>query len=134
MRTTIVCKWFKKKLKNKTNKPSAFSSYAGIDKHYVESVNTRLKRAGINTYYSKNIVHSSIWRNELVNKIQSNDIFIALLTNDYHKGNYTDHEFGIAIASKRKIISVMSKNCPRYGFIDHYQVLEPDMDYRTKVL
>ncbi|MDA8031686.1 MAG: hypothetical protein MPK62_11305, partial [Alphaproteobacteria bacterium] len=56
--------------------------------------------------------------------------FVVILSDHYHRGAYTDHEFGMAVMSKRKIRVINIDGTRAYGFIEkyHYRNISEIMD------
>ncbi len=46
-----------------------------------------------------------------------------MLSHLYHRGRFTDQEFGMAVAHDRKIIIVVMDHTEPYGFMKHYQYI-----------
>ncbi len=61
------------------------------------------------------------WMNALSNEIQNCDIFLILLSDRYHKANFTDHETGIAYFLQKPIIPISIDRTIPYGFMSKYQ-------------
>jgi hypothetical protein len=61
------------------------------------------------------------WEEILVEKITDCDIFLVLLSENYHKAHYTDHEVGIARGLNKPIIPVRIDSTEPYGFLSKTQ-------------
>ena len=62
------------------------------------------------------------WQDEIENALASMDAFVALLTEDFHKSDWTDQEVGYAVARGVPVIAVKLGVAP-YGFIGKFQAL-----------
>lgn len=90
-------------------------------------IKKRLEFAEFEIFHAKkNIVPSRKWREELLLEIKSCDCFVALATENYRNGFYTDHEFGAAVGLGKQIVSVVYPKCEMYGFMEQYQVIQLD--------
>jgi len=61
------------------------------------------------------------WMKMLYEKVQECDVFAVLLSEEYHKANYTDQETGIAYAMNKPMIPIAIDNTTPYGFMSKYQ-------------
>ena len=61
------------------------------------------------------------WMKMLYEKVQECDVFVVLLSDEYHKANYTDQETGIAYAMNKPMIPIAIDDTAPYGFMSKYQ-------------
>jgi hypothetical protein len=70
---------------------------------------------------------SAEWQKEIVQALRKCDVFIPLLTRNFHSSLWTDQETGMAIAQKKLILPVRFSVVP-YGFIGKFQALKARKD------
>jgi TIR domain len=66
---------------------------------------------------------SDEWREVILKKLRKCDVFVPLLTRNFHASLWTDQETGIAIARGKLIMPVSFRVLP-YGFIEKFQALK----------
>ena len=66
---------------------------------------------------------SDEWQEEILKKLRECDVFIPLLTKNFHSSLWTDQETGIAVARNKLIVPVKFSVVP-YGFIGKFQALK----------
>jgi hypothetical protein len=75
-----------------------------------------------------NIEPTEKWRHEIEKALRSMDAFLALLTDDFSGGNWTNQEVGFAIARGVPIIPLKVSSLNPYGFMEIYQGLPGDFE------
>lgn len=75
-----------------------------------------------------------IWAEGLRVRIQKCDIFLILLSKEYHESNYTDQETGIAYAYDRPMIPVSIDGTIPYGFMNKYQPVKASLEPDRKMI
>ena len=104
----------------------AFLSHKAGHKAEASKLKGELEKYGISCFVAhKDIEPTKEWVQEIENALFSMDIFIALLTDDFHDSNWTDQEVGVAVGRHIFIIPVKTGKDP-YGFIGKYQALSGD--------
>lgn len=74
------------------------------------------------------ITPMSEWRLEIMKGLESMDILLVYLTDDFHDSIWTDQEVGFALGNTKPVLSVkLGKKDPE-GFISHIQALKADPD------
>lgn len=102
-----------------------------VSKHKIEAAD--LKRNLNEFHISTFVAHTDIeptkeWQDEIELALESADCLLALVTEDFHKSNWTDQELGIAIGKGKMIVAVSCGGKP-YGFLQKYQWLKsPSLD------
>ena len=61
------------------------------------------------------------WEETLKEKIKTCDLFLVLLSINFHKARFTDHEVGIATAFNKQIFPVIIDDTKPYGFMSKFQ-------------
>lgn len=108
---------------------TAFLSHSGRDVDRAINLKNELAKFDIDVFVaSRGITGGKIWRKELVEAIKRCSFFIVLLSENYHKGRYTDQEFGIAEALDKMIIPVSINDTRPYGLIEQHQYIRCDSE------
>ncbi|MDA7959310.1 MAG: toll/interleukin-1 receptor domain-containing protein [Nitrosopumilus sp.] len=101
---------------------TAFISYAGRDIAFAEMARDYLGICGVDAFFADDDIRAGRdWRKNLIDEIKNREYFVLLLSQLYHRGRFTDQEFGMAVAHDRKIIIVVMDHTEPYGFMKHYQ-------------
>lgn len=99
-----------------------FLSHADEDRKFAKRLAEFLREFEIKVFLAHdNIDAGEDWEKTLSDKITNCDIFLALITENFHKANYTDHEVGIAYGLKKPIIPVSVGKVTPYGFLSKIQ-------------
>ncbi len=115
-----------------------FISHSAKDKKIARKLADELNNYAINTF----VAHDDIevgenWEKTLVGKIKECDLFIALLSKNFHTSQYTDQEVGIAHVIGKPIFPVRIDETIPYGFMSKLQAkkvsAEIDKDEITKL-
>lgn len=105
-----------------------FISHTNKNKEKASNLKNKLEIYGISSFVAHaDIKVNQIWQDEIERALFSMDAFIALLTEDFHKSEWTDQEIGIAYARDVPRIAVRLGKDP-YGFIGKFQALSNDWD------
>ena len=79
-------------------KKLAFLSHRAQHSQQVAEVKAQLEERGLCCFLAhQDIVASTIWQEEILKALNTMDIFIGFLTDDFHGGGWTDQETGYAI-------------------------------------
>lgn len=99
-----------------------FLSYADSDKHLAGRFKEAFAKHGVDIFLAHDDIRTGDnWRNTLFQEIKEREFFIVLLTENYHRGNYTDHECGMAVAHGKTVIPICVDDTRLYGLIEQYQ-------------
>ena len=83
----------------------------------------KLRLYGVSCFVAHEDIHpTNEWQNEIENALHTMDVFVALLTDEFHESLWTDQEVGFAFGRGVPIISVKLGKDP-YGFIGKFQAL-----------
>ena len=69
----------------------------------------------------RDIIVSSVWRNEILNHLRKCDVLVSFLTNNFRASEWTDQEVGVAIGRGSVPIVGLQFSRKPYGFIEQYQ-------------
>lgn len=99
-----------------------FLSHADEDRIIAGNLASQLRKHDFSVF----VAHDDIeigeeWESKLKEKIAMCDIFLVLLSGNYHKASYTDQEIGIAVSLNKRIFQVRIDETVPYGFVSKYQ-------------
>lgn len=101
----------------------AFLSYSTRDKRLAGELRDLLSTAGIDLFLAHHtLAPSTEWRQEIKRQIASREVFVLLLTKNFHSSKWTDQEVGMAIAQRKTILPLQCPVRP-YGFASDYQAI-----------
>lgn len=101
----------------------AFLSYSTRDKELAGELRELLATASIDLFLAhQTLAPSAEWRQEIKKQISSREIFILLLTKNFHGSKWTDQEVGMAIAQRKTILPLQYPE-PPYGFVSDYHAI-----------
>lgn len=98
-----------------------FISYAVTDetKKIVSDLKSRLAEFGLNVFAAHNdIGGGKQWADTIVSEIRESDLFLALITKEYHERQFTGQELGMAIYAGKPTICITIGDISPGGFAD----------------
>lgn len=100
-----------------------FLSHSSEDKVVAREIADKMEEnKGINVFVAhKDLEPGVIWKKELSDRIFRCDVFMALLTKNFHLAEWTEQEVGIAHAFRKYIIPIRFDNTLPMGFIVDHQ-------------
>ncbi|MGE4064510.1 MAG: toll/interleukin-1 receptor domain-containing protein [Rhodospirillaceae bacterium] len=69
----------------------------------------------------------STWRSEILNGLETMEIMLACITDDFHEGSWTDQEVGFALGRGIPIIRLKLQSQDPRGFIGDIQAMRGDL-------
>ena len=121
---------------NINTRPRVFLSYSSKDKEKAEEIQGKLDLFGIDVFVSyDDIGAGEEWYKVIVKNIRERECFVPLISENYHGANYTEQEFGMAMAMNKKIIPITYDRTDPVGFGAVYQCrqLEPETSIRELI-
>lgn len=99
-----------------------FLSHSDHDKKIARKFADSLSIYGFDVF----VAHDDIqvgeeWEETLKEKIKNCELFLVLLSEFFHKANFTDHEIGIATAFNKQIFPIRIDDTKPYGFMSKFQ-------------
>lgn len=99
-----------------------FLSHSDEDKKIARKLSDNLEIYGFNVF----VAHDDIeigdeWEKTLIEKIKNCELFLVLLTKNFHGARFTDHEIGIATAFNKQIFPIRLDDTKPYGFMAKFQ-------------
>ncbi len=106
----------------------AFLSYNSDDRSLAVQIKEKLEQFGITVFLAHSDIEGGVrWEREIIDRIRTCDVVLALLTPRYRRSKWTDHEAGIGIGASKAIIPLRLKGVKPYGFLSRYQALKLDL-------
>lgn len=108
-----------------------FLSHSIDDKQIAGIIKKKLKPFGIEVFLAHDDIEGGEdWKTVLYSEIKDCEIFLVLLSQNYHNAKFTDQELGMALANEKKVLPVSIDGTIPYGFIEQYQSIkcEPSLD------
>ena len=100
-----------------------FISHADEDKIIAREIADEMEKIdGLNVFVAhENLDPGTDWKNELTRKIFDCDVFMILLTKNFHPAEWTEQEVGIAHAFDRRMIPIRFDDTSTTGFMGDSQ-------------
>ncbi len=100
-----------------------FISHADEDKKIAREIAVQIKQnEGINVFVAHDDLEpGSNWKKDLTQKIFECDVFIPLLTKNFHSAEWTEQEVGIAHAFKKRMTPIRFDDTSTVGFMTDFQ-------------
>ena len=100
----------------------AFLSHAHQDRFFARKLADELKKYSIDAFVAhEDIKLGDDWETALLEKIKKCDLFIAILSKNFHEADYTDQEVGIAHGFGKIILPLSVEKTMPYGFLKKFQ-------------
>jgi hypothetical protein len=101
-----------------------FLSYSTIDKKFAADFKDALTLFGLKVFLAHQDLTPSVqWQETILSNLHACDIFVPILTKNYHKSLWTDQESGLAFSLDKDILPLRIQLNP-YGFLSRYQALK----------
>lgn len=112
------------------NSVNVFLSHSDLDREIAGILKEKLTPYRINIFLAHTDLEGGIeWESKLFTEIQNCDLFMILLTENYHGGRFTDQETGIALSHPKPILPICLDKTRPYGFMFRYQGLPCKPDF-----
>jgi len=107
------------------NRFRLFLSHISADKRFVASIKARLTEKAIDCFVAhQDIEPTTTWVEQIEAALGTCDALAAILTEGFHKSDWTDQEIGVCV-NRRVLIIPVRLGLDPYGFIGRYQALTP---------
>lgn len=99
-----------------------FLSHADEDRKIAGQLAKELSKHGFDVFVAHDdIAIGDDWEDTLKTEIENRDLFVALLSENFKKADFTDHEVGIAIAWHKRVFPIRLDDIKPYGFMSRFQ-------------
>ena len=115
----------------KTPAIEIFLSHSDKDRKIAKKLADELSNYGMKIFVAhEDIKIGEKWESTLFGKIKECDLFVVLLSENFHKARYTDHEVGIAYGLNKFIFPIRIDETMPYGFISKFQAkkISPEIE------
>lgn len=103
----------------------AFLSHAHKDRKIGAVLKEKLHSYKIDVFLAhEDIEGGAEWMSQIYDEVQNCEIFLILLSENYHTAYFTDQETGMALCNKKPIIPICIDSTKPYGFMSKYQGLQ----------
>ena len=111
------------------NKCLVFLSHSAQHSDKVTHVKTRLEQQSIRCFLAhEDIPPSTIWQDEIINALNTMNIFVGFVTDDFHSGSWTNQEIGYAVhRDVFRVLVKLGEEDPQ-GMVAREQALNTDWD------
>ena len=121
--------------KNYKNKTLLFFSYKENEEEkrmtLLSNIKTKLEEENFKCFIAKENISATLqWKEEIFKALDTMHIFIGFVTNDFHKGVFTNQEIGYAHKRGVPRIFLELENSTTKGFVSHEQTLV-DIDWNN---
>lgn len=98
-----------------------FISYSTKDRKFAGELKDSLEKYGIKVFLAHDDISPTLkWQEVILKNLRACDVFVPILTMNFHEFYWTDQECGIAFGLKKVILPLKCDLDP-YGFIARYQ-------------
>ena len=102
-----------------------FISHRDEDKSVANQIAAELEGFGFSCF----VAHDTIepmkeWKKEIVNGLQSMEVLLALVTDNFEKSLWTNQEIGYAVATGKPVVCLKFEAADPPGFISHIQAVK----------
>lgn len=106
------------------NKKLVFLSHRAAYRRQVAQVREHLESQGLRCFVAHEEVNSStIWQNEILNALNTMDVFVGFVTHDFHGGGWPDQEVGYACQRGVPRVLVKVEGADPVGMVAREQAL-----------
>ena len=103
----------------------AFLSHADKERKIAGSLKEKLHPYGVDVFVAHDDLEGGTeWMSRLYAEIKECEIFLILLSENYHPSNFTDQELGMALSYEKPIIPICIDSKIPYGFMSRYQCIK----------
>ena len=108
----------------------AFLSHADKERETAGSLKEKLRSYGIDVFVAHDDLEGGTeWMSRLYAEIKECEIFLILVSENYHSSNFTDQELGMALSYEKPIIPICIDSTIPYGFMSKYQCVKASPEF-----
>ena len=110
-------------------KKLVFLSHRASYRGQVAHVREHLESQGVSCFLAhEDVTPSTIWQNEILNALNTMDVFIGFITDDFHSGGWPDQEVGYAYMRGVSRVFVKLGGVDPVGMVAREQALMTDWE------
>lgn len=107
----------------------AFISHRDTAKNYVHQLAAELETHGVSSFVAhEDIEPDEDWQREIELALQSMDVMLVFITNEFFDSPWTNQEIGYALARRVPVISIKVEKQDPVGFIRNRQAIKGALD------
>ena len=111
-------------------KQLVFLSHRAGYRHQVAQVRDQLEDQGLSCFLApEDIIPRTIWRDEILNALNTMDVFIGFVTDDFHIGGWPDQEVGYAYQLGVPRVFVKLEGADPVGMVAREQALTTSWEH-----
>ena len=112
------------------NKTRIFFSHKANYKKEVSNVKENLEKENFSCFVAhENAEPSLIWKNEIIKALDTMNIFVGIVTDNFHTGSWTDQEIGYAYKRNTPRIFIKLDRSDPQGFVSSEQALTNKVEW-----
>lgn len=105
-----------------------FISHRDAHKAKANELATSLESYGISSFVAHDTIQpTKEWRREIISGLETMEIMLLFLTDDFHESPFTSQEIGFALGRSVPIISLKLERKDPPGFVGHEQALRGNL-------
>ena len=106
-----------------------FLSHRAEYSQQISDVRGHLENEGLRCFLAhEDVTPSTIWQNEILNALDTMNIFVGFVTDDFHGGGWPDQEVGYAYQRGVPRVFVKLADADPMGMVNREQALRADWD------
>lgn len=114
-------------------KKLVFLSHRACYRKQVAHVREHLESQGVSCFLAhEDVTPSMMWQNEILNALNTMDIFIGFITDDFHSGGWPDQEVGYACMRDVSRVFVKLEGVDPVGMVAREQALTTDWEQASQ--
>ena len=118
-----------------SRKKLAFLSHNAFHSQQAAEVKAQLEWRGLCCFLAyQDIVPSKVWHEEILKALDTMDIFVGLVTDDFHTGGWTDQETGYAVKRDVPRVFVQLQEQNPVGMVAREQALHSDWENAAEAI
>jgi hypothetical protein len=107
-----------------------FISHRDTHKAGARALGDALSSYGISSFVAHDTIEPmTTWQHEIEKGLETMEVMLAFITDDFHESFWTNQEIGYALGKRVPIISVKFERRDPMGFIGTKQALKGDLDH-----
>lgn len=114
-------------------KIKVFLSYSILDKIFAERLVEELKNYPFMEIFMapEDIKAGTFWVDELRYNLKSSDVILSLLTENYHKADWTEQEMGLAWAFEKRVLAISIDGNMGNGYVKTTQIKKFPKEFKA---
>lgn len=108
-----------------SNKLRLFISHRDGHRKVADQLADALEPYGVSSFVAHDSIEPMIeWQKEIEKALETMEVFVALITQDFHESNWTNQEMGFALGKRVPVICLKLGNHNPEGFVSSFQGMQ----------